>query len=150
MFVHFSAAYSTTFAGWSSYLPSAQLTIHLLENKAFITNLSHFFPSFKKHSFTEKGMVSFSRFCCWNTSMLVLPHIQPLYPWLLRQNISEVFLLVPIYLHARRLHFFLTSSTHSNINKLRIYMGFFPNTKLIRNLGNIGDLEINLSTELLT
>lgn len=47
MFVHLSTAYSTTFAGWTFYLPPAQLTVHFLENQAFITNLSQFFPSFK-------------------------------------------------------------------------------------------------------
>lgn len=60
-------------------------------------------------------------------------------------NRSEIFLLCSIYHYAPRLYFSLTCSTQSNINKLSIYMGSFPSMKLIRNLGNAGDLKINLS-----
>lgn len=55
------------------------------------------------------------------------------------------FLLCSIYHYAPRLYFSLTCSIQANINKLSIYACSFPSMKLIRNLGNAGDLKINLS-----
>lgn len=139
-----STASSPHFAGWISYLSQPWLTTHFLENQTFIRNIPHFFCPLRNPHLERGGS------CTTADSPANYIHAHfPSYSisacMAITTNISEVFLLGSIYHYAPRLYFSLTCSTQSNINKLSIYMSSFPSMMLIRNLGNAGDLKINLS-----